>query len=106
MDDEASQNSKPIGTVLGVFMTMLFLIADVISFIPGAGDVEDIAGVFIFILGFISQKTSAAMSTTLGIVIFTKAIRDSRKYPHGPLDGSSSGITKIIRAPSAPLRFR
>jgi hypothetical protein len=77
-DEEGSE--QKISIVIGVLGTFIFMVLDLISLIPGVGDLEDIPGVIGFIVGLVTNA-GPAVSTTLGMVIVIKAIPGLQDIP-------------------------
>ncbi len=76
MDDEEfdeEDSEGKISIVVGVLGTFVFAVLDLISIIPGVGDLEDIVGVLGFIVG-LATNVGPMVSTTLGMVIIIKGI--------------------------------
>ena len=81
MDESAeSVQEEKISVVIGVLGTIFFIIFDLLSLIPFVGDLEDILGAIIMVIGFVSDAGPVLLATQ-GIVMFVKAIPALQEIP-------------------------
>lgn len=79
LEDEEEQE-PPISLVVGLLATIVFIILDLVSLIPGVGDIEDIPGVLVFIVSFVSD-VGATILTTQALVVVIKLFPISQEFP-------------------------
>jgi hypothetical protein len=69
LEDEEEQ-APQISLVVGLLATIVFIVLDIFSIVPGVGDIEDIPGVLVLIVSFVSDVGGTILTTeSIAIVI-------------------------------------
>jgi len=81
MDEELQQPEPKIGIVSGIFGLLIAVALDIISLIPGGGDVEDIPMGIVFVLNWVFGGLGGALLAVQGLVMVLKAIPIVQELP-------------------------